>query len=178
MSKGQMGLRRSLFLVMLAVMMLALLAGCSVGYAGAKGAVPGKAAPEIRLNDLDGRTVSLSQFRGRPVLIDFWATWCQYCRAEMPYMQAVYDQYKDQSSLVLLSVNIQESAAQVQEFMKSNGYSFPVLLDTQGTAAGDYNVRGLPSHIFIGKDGIIKDVSSGAFPSKEALNSRIAKLLQ
>ena len=94
----------------------------------------GKLAPDFQLPDLDGQSVSLSDLRGKPVLLNFWATWCGPCRNEMPYIQAVYDEWSVRG-LVVLAVDIDESPSQVQEFMESNRLSFPVLLDADGMVA-------------------------------------------
>ena len=150
-----------------------LLAGC----AGENSQNPwiGKPAPEFHLSSLDGQSVSLSDLKGRPVLINFWATWCDPCRGEMPYLQQVYDEWQGKG-LVLLAINIGESPSQVAKFMQSQRLSLPVLLDGEGNIAVMYNVRAIPTTFFIDREGIIQDVKVGAFQSKAEIESSLSRL--
>jgi len=150
-----------------------LLAGC----AGENSQNPwiGKPAPEFQLNTLNGQSVSLSDLKGRPVLINFWATWCGPCRMEMPFLQQIYDEWQGKG-LVLLAINIGESPSQIAEFMQSQWLSLPVLLDGEGNIAVMYNVRAIPITFFIDRDGIIQDVKVGAFQSKAEIESSLSRL--
>ncbi len=160
-------------LILLSILALALLvAGCSP----TQGLKVGNPAPNFQLHNLDGEPVSLSDFRGESVLINFWATWCPPCRAEMPYLQQVYDEWSG-IGLVLLTINIGESSSKVEEFMQDYNLSFPVLLDTKRDVAQKYNVRGIPTTFFIDKDGIIQDMKVGAFQSKEEIESSLSKII-
>lgn len=136
----------------------------------------GKLAPDFQLQDLDGQSVALSDFRGKPVLLNFWATWCSPCRSEMPYIQQVYDEWSDKG-LVVLAINIGESPATVKEFVQAQGFSFPVLLDTKQDVAEKYNIRGIPTTLFIDKDGVIQVKLIGAFPSKAAIEQNLGKII-
>jgi len=136
----------------------------------------GKPAPDFQYQDADGQSVSLSNFRGRPVLINFWATWCYPCRIEIPYILQVYNKWSD-DGLVLLTINDGESPSRVGEFMQSQGLSFPVLLDIKGSIAQNYNVVGLPTTFFIDKDGIIQDVKVGAFRSVAEIEGKLGKIM-
>ena len=151
-----------------------LINGCSGGTN--QGAVIGKQAPDFQLNNLDGQSTSLSSLQGKPVLINFWATWCSPCRIEMPYIQQIYDEWSDKG-LVILAINIGESSSEVSEFMKSYNLSFPVLLDTKGDVAEKYNIRGIPTTFFIDKDGIIQEKKIGAFQNKTQIEERLSKIL-
>ncbi len=145
---------------------------------GGPGEAPqiGKPAPGFQLPNLDGQSVSLSDFRGKPVLINFWATWCPPCRIEMPYIQQVYDEWSDKG-LVILAINMGESSSEVSEFMKSYNLSFPVLLDTKGDVAEKYNIRPIPVTFFIDEDGIIKRMKIGAFISAAEIENSLSEIM-
>lgn len=115
----------------------------------------GKRAPEFATTTLDGQAVSLSDFKGKIVLVNFWATWCGPCRTEMPEFEAIYAQYKDRGFEVL-AVNFLESPEQVQSFVTEVGISFPVLLDESGEINDDlYNVPNYPTSYIIDGNGVI-----------------------
>ena len=90
----------------------------------------GKLAPDFELNTLDRQTIVLSQLRGTPVLLNFWATWCGPCRHEMPFLQQLYLDWPT-DELALITVNVAEDSSDVSRFMQEQGLSFPVLLDGQ-----------------------------------------------
>ena len=89
--------------------------------------------PDFTLETVDGKTVSLSDYRGRPVVINFWATWCAPCREEMPLLQETYDAHRD-DGLVVIGVNVRETPEKVKRFLAEVGVEFPVLLDSEGAA--------------------------------------------
>ncbi len=153
------------------------LSGCaSSGTTSGYGPEIGKLAPDFTLNDLDGQEVSLSGLRGKPVLLNFWATWCGPCRIEMPFLQKVYEKWTGKE-LVLLAVNLQEDPAKVREFVESAGYSFPVLLAAGNEVPLSYNVRGIPATFFIDVDGVIRDIKIGAFLGMGDIESRLVKIM-
>ncbi len=140
--------RRIIFAVILAVMLVssAIPLGCSTGWAPARGSQIGNLAPDFQLVNLDGQSVSLRDFRGRPVLVNFWATWCPPCRAEMPFIQEVFaDRKWAGKGLVILAVDIGESSSTVREFMKTYGLTFPALLDITQDVSLEYDVRAIPT---------------------------------
>ena len=148
-----------------------LLASCSAGSepldgesstAPVEGTQVGNLAPDFQLQNLDGQTVSLGNLQGKPVLINFWATWCPPCRSEMPYIQEIYDEWSDKE-LVVLAINIGESSSKVEEFMQSYNLSFAVLLDTRQDVAQRYNITGIPTTFSIDKNGIIQEKVSSVF---------------
>ena len=141
-----------------------------------EGSKVGNLAPDFQLQDLDGETVSLSGLRGSPVMLNFWASWCGPCRAEMPYIQQIYDEWQDKG-LVLLTINLRESASTARQFMQSNNLSFPVLLDTNGNVAQKYNVSGIPATFFIDKDGIIQARKVGSLSSKQQIEDYLSKIV-
>jgi len=95
------------------------------------GLAPGYVAPELTLTDLEGKTVRLSDLRGQPVLINFWAMWCTFCRIELPEMEEVYQEHKN-NGFVILAIDVQEEPAQVQAFVDELGLTFPIFIDAQG----------------------------------------------
>ena len=136
-------------------------------------------APEISLRDTNGNETTLSELRGRPVIVNFWATWCPPCRAEMPAMQRAYMDYADEKVIILAvnSIN-QDSLPAVKQFVDEFDITFPVLLDTQGIAANTYQISSLPTTFFIGKDGIISEVVIGGPMAEALLKSRIDRMLE
>ena len=162
-----------------------LLASCSAGpepLDGKSPAVPVKGtqinnlAPDFQLQSLDGQTISLSDLRGKPVLINFWASWCPPCREEMPYLQEIYEEWTDKG-LVVLAINIGESSSTAEEFIQSYNLSFTVLLDTEQDIAQRYNITGIPTTLFVDKDGIIQDKVIGAFQSTAQIENRLSKII-
>jgi cytochrome c biogenesis protein CcmG/thiol:disulfide interchange protein DsbE len=121
-------------------------------------------APDLTLLNLEGQEVSLSDFRGQLVLVNFWATWCPPCRQELPAIQA---QYESTDDLVVLGVNFQEKADEVRPFVTEAGLTFPVLLDETGRAALIYRVRGLPTSFMVDADGLIAAVHVGPMTARQ-----------
>ncbi len=162
-----------------------LLAGCFAGpeppggkspTASGEGTQVGNLAPDFQLQSLDGQTVSLGNLQGKPVLINFWATWCGPCRSEMPYIQEIYEEWTNKG-LVVLAVDIGESSSEVEEFMQGYNLSFTVLLDTKQDVAQRYNITGIPTTFFLDKDGIIQDKVIGAFQNKAQIENRLSKII-
>jgi peroxiredoxin len=136
----------------------------------------GFAAPDFTLESIDGQTVRLSDLRGQAVLINFWATWCPPCRAEMPAIQQAYDRYRDQGFTVL-AVNLQESDAQVRAFADQFSLTFPILMDRSGSVSAQYRVRALPSTFFVDRAGVIRNVTVGGPMAHAFIESQVADLL-
>jgi cytochrome c biogenesis protein CcmG, thiol:disulfide interchange protein DsbE len=139
-------------------------------------------APDFSLPDLDGRTVSLGDFAGRPVWINIWASWCAPCRAEMPDISAVYQEVQARDAQagrsdgpVLLLVSIGEDPAAVRRFLENGKYRLPVLLDPAFSVTERYRVNGLPTHYFVGRDGTIRDLAIGGL-KPNAMRARLAKI--
>jgi cytochrome c biogenesis protein CcmG, thiol:disulfide interchange protein DsbE len=109
-------------------------------------------APEISLKSITGGISTLSSFRGKVVVLNFWATWCPPCRAEMPSMQRMYDELGDEG-IDLIAVDLQESEKTVKDFLDKNDYTFPVLLDTDGRAGATYGARSIPTSFVIDTEG-------------------------
>lgn len=126
----------------------------------------GQPAPDFALWSLDGQTVRLSEFRGRVVLINFWATWCGPCRGEMPEIEAVYREFKDQDFVVLAineeNVSLDEARKLARDFRDELDLTFPILLDgPDGQVFRQYRLYGLPSSFIVDKEGVIRAVRFG-----------------
>ena len=136
----------------------------------------GYLAPDFTLTGLDGGTVQLSSYRGvKPVWVNFWATWCPPCRAEMPEMEKLYPAYQAKG-IEILGVDVQESQAQVKQFVQQGGYSWKFALDLDGKASRAYYVTGIPTHIFVGRDGVIRDLVVTGL-DRASMESKLNKLL-
>ncbi len=138
--------------------------------------VSGEPAPDFTVQTLDGKYVSLSDFRGKTVLLNFWATWCPPCRSEMPDMEKVYRERLDKD-VVILAVDVQEAAVPVQAFVDRFGITFPILMDVSGDIAKLYGVQSLPTSYFIDKQGRITSFSLGAL-NESAISRRIDQALE
>lgn len=117
-------------------------------------------APPFVLNELSGKQINLLTLRGKPVIINFWATWCDPCRAEMPALQMVYDKYQERS-LHILAVNLGERTTAVREWQQTMGLTFDLLLDPPQAIAALYQLRGQPSTYILSPDGIITHIFYG-----------------
>ncbi len=136
-------------------------------------------APDFVLESLTGEQIRLSQLRGKVVLINFWATWCPPCEAEMPAIQKVQDIYSTDEFIVLaINSTIQDREEAVAPFVSDRNLSFTVLLDIDGSVSRLYNLRSLPTSFFIGRDGIISEVVIGGPMSDALLISRVESLIQ
>lgn len=122
-----------------------------------------------------GRELSLSDFDGQPVLLNFWATWCIPCRAEMPHIEKAFQEHGDQG-LVVLAINFNESRDDVVAYGRELGLSFPLLLDPEGhVQQGDYAVYQYPTTIFVAPDGEIKVTHIGPL-SEQSLGEKLAEI--
>lgn len=147
--------------------------------ATARGETPklGRLAPDFELTLLDGSVVRLSDYRGRPVWINFWASWCPPCRAENPDIESVYNAHKDTDGLVLLAPAIGESSSAVSAYMDRADLAYPVGVDGDTQIAANYRVLGIPTHIFIDREGIVREIRVGAM-SEKTMEKKIAKIIE
>jgi peroxiredoxin len=123
---------------------------------------PGQTAPNFVTATLDGQEMSLQAYRGRPVIINFWATWCEPCRREMPAFQAVYASHKDAGLTILaVSQDVQSATDAVRAYVTTMGLPFSPLLDPDGVVAKQYSVVVLPSTVFVHPDGTIAAIHIG-----------------
>ena len=114
----------------------------------------GAPAPDFELNNLANETIRLSELRGKIVVINFWATWCEPCKVEMPFFEELYS--SSQKQLEILAVNFDEPSQQVQEFAEEYKLSFPILLDPGGNVQNLYRVRGYPTTFILDEEGIVR----------------------
>lgn len=135
-------------------------------------------APDFTLKTLSGDQITLSDFQGNPVLINLWASWCGPCRAEMPDIQEVYDEYKDQG-FVVLAVNAtnQDRVKGVQTFVDKHDLTFPILLDQSGSVSDLYNLRSLPTSFFITPDGTIHKIVIGGPMQQPTIKNNVTPYL-
>jgi peroxiredoxin len=137
--------------------------------------LPNHPAPEFTLTALDGSSVALSELEGQVVLVNVWATWCPPCRAEMPAIQAAYEQHREEG-FVVLAVNAGEDSATVAEFMHAYNLTFPALLDPQNRVSAAYAVNVMPSSFFIDRQGYVRSVYRGPL-SRSVLDGVVTQLL-
>ncbi len=135
----------------------------------------GKPIANFSLTDLNGVTHSIADYKGRPVLINSWATWCPPCKAEMPALHEFYLKHKAEG-FELLAVNSGEGRSAVQQFIGQTGFTFPVLLDTNKDVLDGLGVSGLPTSIWIGRDGTVKTIHVGGLTPK-MIETRLTPLL-
>lgn len=119
----------------------------------------GNVAPDFTINMNDGKTVKLSELRGKPVFLNFWATWCPPCNQEMPDIQKISTENK---SVQIVAVNIKEAPLEVRSFLKARGYTYPVGFDTSGDISNLYMIDGIPTSIAIDAKGVIRFEHTGA----------------
>lgn len=135
----------------------------------------GTPAPDFSLQSVDGGSVSLADFRGKTLVVNFWATWCPPCRSEMPDMEQVYTERKD--DVVVLAVNVQEARAPVRDFADKYRLSFPILMDTAGEVTQSFGVQSLPTTFFIDKEGKVASFNMGAL-NKSAIGRKLEQIPQ
>jgi peroxiredoxin len=141
------------------------------------GMLQNKIAPDFQLKSLDGKTVKLSDFRGRPVLLNFWATYCAPCRVEMPWLVDLHKQYHPQG-LEMLGVSIDDIAEQgaVAQFTKDRNVNYTILLGTTSVADAYGGLRFLPQTLFINREGVVVKSTAGVKDKKD-LEDGIKSLL-
>ncbi|MGM0402014.1 MAG: redoxin domain-containing protein [Chloroflexota bacterium] len=135
----------------------------------------GNPAFDFTLQTLEGEEVSLSDFRGQAVMLNFWASWCGPCRIEIPHMIELYKETHDQD-FEIVAVNLRENTDRVEDFVQRFDIPFPVLLDEKGRIGAAYHVQGIPTSIFIDEEGVIRHVHVGAL-TEDALQHYVDDLL-
>jgi peroxiredoxin len=125
----------------------------------------GALAPDFLLEELNGGEMRLTDLRGKPVVINFWATWCAPCRKEMPQFVEAYDRHKEEG-LEIVAVNLQEGKSIASGFAEDYGMDFTVAVDRDGEVGDRYRLLGLPTTYFVGRDGIIRSVFTGPFEAE------------
>ncbi len=123
-------------------------------------------APAFTLSAVGGQKVSLSQYKGQVVMINFWATWCGPCRQEMPLLDAMYKKYK-KMGFTLIGVNVEPDSKAAEAFLKTMPVSFPVAFDPDSSISKLYSVQGMPSSIIIDRKGNARVIHRGYRPGDE-----------
>jgi len=162
-------------LIILFVLSACLLFSCNRN----EGPAIGGTAPDFTLSDIRGNTVSLSEHRGKVVLVEFWATWCAPCRESIPLVNNIFERYRDRG-LVVLGISIDKGAntrSEVDAFIKARHITYPVLL-AEHSVEQAYGVRGVPMGYLINKDGVVVTKHVGVMPGFAGnLSAEIGKLL-
>lgn len=144
--------------------------------AGGRTSTPGNrnAAPDFTVTDGGGNRVSPADLSGKPVILNFWATWCPPCRSELPAFDKLYRQYGKEVSFMMIDLTdgYRETVEGVKKFISENGYTFLVYYDTEGSAAEAYNVSSIPFTVAVGRNGNIVGTHLGAM-SESALEKLI-----
>jgi cytochrome c biogenesis protein CcmG, thiol:disulfide interchange protein DsbE len=170
------------------LVVLALAAGWTAGTAAfakpelqdeAQEPRPGFFAPDFELLTPDGNPIRLSDLRGQAVILNLWASWCPPCKAEMPALQNVHEQYAA-DGLVVLGVNMtyQDSALSAVQFLEDGRLTFPVVMDVDGSVGRRYQMRALPTTFFIERSGRIHSLEVGEPLPEALLRSKAIELLE
>ena len=137
----------------------------------------GKAAPDFTLKDLSGKAVSFSQFKGKPVVIEFWATWCPYCRDVLPGVEKIYKEYAPRG-VEVVAISIDTKQGTVAPFLKKNGYTMPVLMD-DGKTLKRFSTRIIPTVFLIDRTGVVRATFTNYGVKGQAqVEAEVVKLLE
>lgn len=136
----------------------------------------GQVSPTFQLAELQDEVISLSDFKGKPVVLNFWGSFCEPCVREMPLISSMSDEYKEQD-LVVIGVNLDEPKVVVNSFIRNNPVNYPILLDPNGKVRDRYEVVSYPTTFFITRDGKIDDIYVGEL-EQATLRARIEHLLR
>ncbi len=128
---------------------------------------------DFELKDLGGQAVHLSQFKGHPIVVNFWASWCTPCKNEMPLLQSMHENQGD--DLIVIGVNEQETPAIMKAFIDENHLTFVFLSDETGDVGGQYHVRALPTTFFLDADGVLQAQHIGQLNAQQ-LNGYLEKI--
>ncbi|HKT74228.1 MAG TPA: TlpA disulfide reductase family protein [Steroidobacteraceae bacterium] len=127
---------------------------------------PSGPAPQFTLASRTGKDLSLAQYRGQVVMLNFWASWCGPCRQEMPLLESIYKKY-NKMGFVLIGVNVEPDSAKAEEWLKQTPVSFPIVFDKDSKVSKAYDVAGMPSTIFIDRKGNLRVLHRGYKPGDE-----------
>jgi cytochrome c biogenesis protein CcmG/thiol:disulfide interchange protein DsbE len=160
--------------LIVAVGLLVLLAPSDDGTTSASGqASVGEPAPAIEMTDFDGVPLTLDEYRGTPVVLNFWASWCPFCVAEMPDFERVSQAFGDE--VAFIGVNLRDDSAQAVSLASETGVTYRLASDPSGVVYGAFGGTSMPTTVFIDADGIVRDVVAGQM-SADALASNIQAL--
>lgn len=182
-------MKKKNLLLIFALLLVIILVGASVGYkklaknyegigqAVESGESESINAPDFTVLDGNMEEVKLSDLKGKPTVVNFWATWCGYCIVEMPHFDEAYNKYKDDINFMMVDLTDgqRETVDAAKKFIKETGYTFPVYYDTGYSAATAYGTYSIPMTVFVNKDGTISNVHKGAM-DKQMLIAYIEKM--
>ncbi len=136
-------------------------------------------APDFTLTTNEGETITLSSYKGQPVLVFFWASWCSICKSIMPDLEMVY-QSTNSKGMEILAVNATQgdSLPSARAYFEENNLTYPFLLDSRGQAASAYQVRALPTSVLIAPDGTIQDIIVGSGLTKAYLEAELSTMIE
>jgi peroxiredoxin len=133
----------------------------------------GELAPDFALKTTDNRDIKLSDYRGKNIILNFWASWCGPCRYEMPALQSVHENWS-KADVVVLAINVQDGFENARSYAKANKLTFTIPVDIPGKVAEQYGARGLPTSFIIDSDGVIKSIKIGPFINVDEIEERMA----
>jgi len=146
-----------IFTIVATISLLTCVIGCTIP----EGSQVGDNAPDFTLSTLDGGQVTLSELKGKPVMLIFWTTGCGACIYQMPFLEAAYDEMGDEVEFI--NIDIMENSYTVQSLINYYDFSLPVALDSDGTVSEAYNVIYTPTNVVIDREGVIQYIRKGAF---------------
>ncbi|MFC7391521.1 thiol-disulfide oxidoreductase ResA [Scopulibacillus cellulosilyticus] len=135
----------------------------------------GDRAPDFALTDFNGHQVKLSDLKGKAVMLNFWASWCDPCKKEMPYIENVY-KTMNKKKVVILAVNIEESHFAIQNFLSKHHITFPIVMDKNRDVTDAYGIGPIPTTFFINKDGMVEEKVVGSMPSEKYIRQKLSKI--
>lgn len=153
-----------------------VLAALLAGVATVAAVEVGARAPELDARTLDGERLRMRDLRGKVVIVDFWASWCEPCKEEMPVLDRLYDRYHDQG-LVVVGVSVDRTERNARAFLRRNRVSFPIIHDGDHAIAGRYSPPRMPSSYIIDRRGVIRHVHEGFRPSDAGRMEREVRAL-
>lgn len=165
-------MKKVILLIVLAIMLIPVLLGaCSTQSCPTLD----NSAPEFSIPGIDGKEVSLKDYQGKSIILNFWQTTCAWCKYQMPFIQNISEKYRS-SGLVVLAVNVAEKESDVMTYIQNGNYTLTFLLDKEGKVYSEYCVPGFPATIFINREGIIKSAKLGAFQTESEIEEYLEVL--
>jgi cytochrome c biogenesis protein CcmG/thiol:disulfide interchange protein DsbE len=173
---GRLHRRHLLAAAVLPLILLALLAAMLVVRGGGSPTAIGAVAPDFAITDVSGQPVRLSELRGRPVIVNFWASWCVPCEDQFPMLREAYERYAD-DGLAVIGIIYQDRSQAARDFMARHGAEWTAAADPEGRVADAYRVLGPPETFLIARDGTITARALGQFPAAW-LDEKVAALME
>ncbi len=179
-------LSKNLKYILFAVVFAVVIAVAFIGYnymsgrvETPEGEIVTKKATDFSVTDVSGEDISLSDKFGKPIIINFWATWCVPCKLELPSFNKVYSEYKDSVSFMMIASpdGARETVESVKDFVEEKGYNFPVYFEKNNSASIAYGVSSIPTTVFVNSKGEVTDVYIGAIKESK-LRDKIEALLE